>query len=298
MKRFLLILFLSFLAFQTEAQDLNARVQVLTPKIQSPNRKIVESLEKAMSDFLNTRKWSSDNFKAQERIDCNFIITITDWDGSSPNFVGEAQIQSSRPVFNSSYNSTILSINDKNFDFYYAEGQALDFSDQNYLSNLTSLLAFYANVIVGMDYDSFGKLGGSNYYSKAQNILNNAQVAPNLGWKAFEGLRNRFWLIENLNNKSFLPIREALYTYHRNGLDVMADNPNKGRQAILETLPNLERIDPLKQGSLLTQLFFTAKSEELVNILAENTRPEKLKAYEILSKLDPANNSKYEELKK
>lgn len=298
MKRFLLILFLSFLVFQTEAQDLNARVQVLTPKIQSPNRKIVESLEKAMSDFLNTRKWSSDNFKAQERIDCNFIITITDWDGSSPNFVGEAQIQSSRPVFNSSYNSTILSINDKNFDFYYAEGQALDFSDQNYLSNLTSLLAFYANVIVGMDYDSFGKLDGSNYYSKAQNILNNAQVAPNLGWKAFEGLRNRFWLIENLNNKSFLPIREALYTYHRNGLDVMADNPNKGRQAILETLPNLERIDPLKQGSLLTQLFFTAKSEELVNILAENTRPEKLKAYEILSKLDPANNSKYEELKK
>lgn len=298
MKRFLLILFLSFLAFQTDAQDLNARVQVLTPKIQSPNRKIVESLEKAMSDFLNTRKWSSDNFKAQERIDCNFVITITDWDGSSPNFVGEAQIQSSRPVFNSSYNSTILSINDKNFDFYYAEGQALDFSDQNYLSNLSSLLAFYANVIVGMDYDSFGRLGGTNYYTKAQTILNNAQVAPNLGWKAFEGLRNRYWLIENLNNKSFLPIREALYTYHRNGLDMMADNPSKGRQAIIETLPSLERIDPLKQGSLLTQLFFTAKSEELVNVLAEANRPEKVKAYEILSKLDPANTSKYEELKK
>lgn len=298
MKRFLLILFLSFLAFQTDAQDLNARVQVLTPKIQSPNRKIVESLEKAMSDFLNTRKWSSDNFKAQERIDCNFVITITDWDGSSPNFVGEAQIQSSRPVFNSSYNSTILSINDKNFDFYYAEGQALDFSDQNYLSNLSSLLAFYANVIVGMDYDSFGRLGGTNYYTKSQTILNNAQVAPNLGWKAFEGLRNRYWLIENLNNKSFLPIREALYTYHRNGLDMMADNPSKGRQAIIETLPSLERIDPLKQGSLLTQLFFTAKSEELVNVLAEANRPEKVKAYEILSKLDPANTSKYEELKK
>lgn len=298
MKRILLLLFLGLVVIQTQAQDLNARVQILTPKVQSPNRRIVESLEKTMSDFLNTRKWSNDSFKPQERIDCNFIITITEWDGSSPNFMGEAQIQSSRPVFNSSYNSTILSINDKNFDFYYAEGQALDFSDQNYIANLSSLLAFYANVIVGMDYDSFGRLGGSNYYNKAQNILNNAQVAPNLGWKAFEGLRNRFWLIENLNNKSFLPIREALYTYHRNGLDVMADNPNKGRQAILETLPNLERIDPLKQGSLLTQLFFTAKSEELVNILAESNRPEKLKAYEILSKLDPANNSKYEELKK
>ncbi len=298
MKGLLLIVFLGLAICNVQAQDLNARVQILTPKIQSPNRKIVESLEKAMSDFLNGRKWSPDAFRAQERMDCNFVITITEWDGTSPNFMAEAQIQSSRPVFNSSYNSTLLNINDKNFDFYYAEGQALDFSEQNYLSNLSSLLAFYANVIVGMDYDAFGRLGGSTFYAKAQTILENAQAAPNLGWKAFEGLRNRYWLIENLNNKSFLPIREALYSYHRKGLDVMADNPSKGRQAILEVLPELEKLDPLKQGSMLTQLFFTAKSEELVNVLAEANRQEKLRAFDILSKLDPANTSKYEELKK
>jgi hypothetical protein len=189
-------------------------------------------------------------------------------------------------------------LSDKNFDFYYAEGQAIDFSDQNYISNLSSLLAFYANVIVGMDYDSFSKMGGTPYYAKAQNILNNAQNSANIGWKAFEGLRNRFWLIENLNNKSFLPIREALYTYHRNGLDEMADNPTKGQKSIVELLPEFEKLDQLKQGAMLTQLFFTAKSDELVDVLQNASAQGKMQAYQILSKIDPTNAAKYEGLKK
>jgi hypothetical protein len=283
---------------QVHAQDLNARVQILSPKIQSANKRVLDVLQTTISNFLNSRKWSSDEFKPQERIDCTWIITITDWDGSSPNFKAEAQLLASRPVYNTAYNSTLINITDKDFDFYYAEGQAVEFSEQNYSGNLSSLLAFYANVVVGLDYDSFSKLGGTPYFIKAQNIVSNAQNASYLGWKGFENLRNRYWLIENLNNKSFLPIREGYYTYHRLGLDELAENPSTGRNTVLNLLPELQKADRLKQGAMLTQLFFTAKADELVNTLLGATNSDKVKAYQLLIQLDPANASKYEALKK
>ncbi|MEY3677903.1 MAG: hypothetical protein RI924_44 [Bacteroidota bacterium] len=296
--RLFLLLILCGLSTSLMGQDLNTRVQVLSPKIQSANKRILEGLETAMVDFMNGRKWSNDVIKPQERIDCNLVINITEWDGSSPNFKAEAQLQLSRPVYNSSYNSTLLNLSDPYFDFYYAEGQAIDFSDQNYLSNLSSLLAFYANIVVGLDNDSFNRLGGNPYFTKAQNILNNAQNSPNLGWKAFEGLRNRFWLIENLNNKSFIPLREAFYVYHRYGLDELSDNPSKARKAMVEVLPELEKLDQQKQGAMLTQLFFTAKADELINILKNAPSADRMKAAQILMKLDPTNSAKYESLKK
>jgi hypothetical protein len=283
---------------QVHAQDLNARVQILSPKIQSANKRVLDVLQTTISDFLNGRKWSTDELKPQERIDCTWIITITDWDGSSPNFKAEAQLLSSRPVYNTAYNSTLLNITDKDFDFYYTEGQAVEFTEQNYAGNLSSLLAFYANVLVGLDYDSFSKLGGTPYFVKAQNIVNNAQNAAYKGWKGFENLRNRYWLIENLNNKSFLPIREGYYTYHRLGLDELAENPITARNAVLNLLPELQKADRLKQGAMLTQLFFTAKADELVNTLLGATPSDKVKAYQLLIQLDPANASKYEALKK
>ncbi|MFM6954613.1 MAG: DUF4835 family protein [Sphingobacteriaceae bacterium] len=283
---------------QVHAQDLNARVQILSPKIQSANKRVLEVLQTTISDFLNGRKWSLDGFKPQERIDCTWIITITDWDGSSPNFKAEAQLLSSRPVYNTAYNSTILNITDKEFDFYYTEGQALEFTEQSYTGNLSSLLAFYANVLVGLDYDSFSKLGGTPYFTKAQNIVSNAQNANYKGWKGFESLRNRYWLSENLSNKSFLPIREGYYTYHRLGLDELAENPTTGRDALLNLLPELQKADQLKQGAMLTQVFFTAKADELVNTLLGANASDKVKAYQLLVQLDPANSSKYEALKK
>lgn len=283
---------------QLHAQDLNARVQILSPKIQSANKRVLDVLQTTISDFLNSRKWSTDEFKPQERIDCTLIITITDWDGSSPNFKAEAQLLASRPVYNTAYNSTLINITDKEFDFYYAEGQAVEFTEQNYSGNLSSLLAFYAYVVLGLDYDSFSKLGGTPYFIKAQNIVSNAQNASYIGWKGFENLRNRYWLIENLNNKSFLPIREGYYTYHRLGLDELAENPITGRNAVLNLLPKLQDADRLKQGAMLTQLFFTAKADELVNTLLGATPSDKVKAYQLLIQLDPANASKYEALKK
>ena len=295
--RFIAVIMFSLLCFSVKAQDLNARVQLLSPQVQNTNKRALDILETAIRDFLNGRKWSTDNFLAQERIDCNFVINITEWDGSS-NFKAEAQIQSSRPVFGTAYNTTVLNISDKDFNFTYTEGQALDYSDQNYINNLSSLLAYYAYIIVGIDYDTFSKMAGATYFAKAQNVVNNAQNAAFAGWKAFESMRNRYWLAENLTNKAFLPIREVLYEYHRNGLDLMAENQSKGRKYIYNLLPQLQKLDKQKQGSMLNQVFFTAKADELVNLMSQVSPQERIRSYNILSEVDPSNITKYEQLKK
>lgn len=279
-----------------QAQELNARVQILSPQIQNTNKRVLDVLETSIRDFLNTRRWSPDNFQAQERIDCNFVINITEWDGGA-NFRADAQIQSTRPVYGTTFNSTVFNYSDKEFSFNYTEGQPLDFSDQNYISNLSSLLAFYANIIVGLDYDTFSKYGGSPLFAKAQTIVNNAQNAAFPGWKAFENLRNRYWLAENLTNKAYNPIREVLYNYHRHGLDIMYDNQAKGRKEIMSLLPQLQKIDKQKQGSMLSQIFFTSKADELVNLLSQSDPRDKMNAYNILTILDPPNVTKYEVLK-
>lgn len=295
--KYLVLFCLLIITQSVHSQDLNARIQILAPQLANSNKRLLDILETSIKDFLNNKRWSTDALQPQERIDCNFVITITEWDGSS-NFKAEAQIQSNRPVFNSSYSSTLLNISDREFSFTYSESQPLDFSEQNYLNNLSSLLAFYAYIITGMDYDTFSKFGGTPYFQKAQTVLNNAQASPNGGWKAFENLRNRFWLIENLTNKSFNPLRESLYIYHREGLDVMAENQAKGRKAILSVIPQLQKIDKQKQGSILNQIFFTAKVDEIINILGKADLQDKLKAFTALSQIDPANSLKYEALKK
>ncbi|MFC5282896.1 DUF4835 family protein [Pedobacter alpinus] len=296
MKKIILVV-LCFFSLQTYAQDLNVRVQILSPQIQNTNKRPLEALQIAITEFINNRKWTNFELKSQERIDCNLVITVKNWDGGS-NYQCEAQLLSSRPIYGTTFNSSVLSLNDKNFDFNYTEGQPLDFSDQNYLNNLSSLLAFYAYVIVGLDSDTFSKLGGTDYYTKAQTVLNNAQNASFPGWKAFENLRNRYWLIENLNNKSFLPIREILYSYHRLGLDVMSEDLNKGRKNIGDALPKLADLDKQKQGSMLNQVFFSAKADEIINIFSKGNPMERAKIYNLMVDADPANTSKYEELKK
>jgi hypothetical protein len=296
-KRITFIYLVVITAFSVSGQDLNAHVQILSPLIQSSNKRVLDGLETVIRDFLNDKKWSTDKFQSQERIECNLILNITSWDGSS-NFKGEAQIQSSRPIYGTTYNSTILNLSDKDFNFSYSEGQPLDYSDQNFINNLSSLLAYYAYIIVGMDYDTFSKSGGTPYYAKAQNVVNNAQNSSFSGWKAFEGLRNRYWLSENLTNNAYISIRETLYEYHRNGLDIMYDNPLKGIKQIASLLPELKKIDKQKQGSMLNQVFFTAKADELVNILGQADPLERIRAYNILAEVDPSNIGKYEALKR
>ncbi len=296
MKSILIVLIVFLVHVSANAQDLNARVTILSPKVQNTNKRPLEVLEIAIRDFLNNRKWTVNQLKPNERIDCSFVLNLSEWDGSS-SYKAEAQIISSRPVFGTSYNSTILSVSDKNFDFNYTEGQPLEFSDQNFDNNLSSILAFYAYIIIGLDNDTFSKMAGSGYYTKAQAVLNYSQNAPFTGWKAFENLRNRYWLIENLTNKSFNPLREILYTYHRDGLDQMNENINKARKTIANSLPDLMDLDKQKQGSPLNQVFYTAKSDEIINIFSKSDPQEKMKIYNLMVSVDPANQAKYETLK-
>ncbi|HWZ16764.1 MAG TPA: DUF4835 family protein [Mucilaginibacter sp.] len=297
MKTFGLYILLTCLCAVAAGQDLNARVQIVSPKIQSTNKRVFQTLETAMKDFLNGRKWSADAILPQERIDCNFVLNITAWDGSS-NFSGELQVQSSRPVFNSSYTSTLININDKDIDFTYTEGQTIDYTDQNYQSNLSSIMAFYAYIIVGMDYDTFSRYGGSQYFLAAQTVVTNAQTGGSKGWKAFDGTINRYWLSENLTNSLYQPLRSIVYDYHRQGLDVMADNPGKGRKVISALLPLLTQVDRQRLGAMFPLVFFTAKSDELVSIFNKAASQERLQAMNILSQVDPANGLKYQALQR
>jgi len=294
--KLILFIFLFLVSISGFSQDLNARVQILSPQIQNSNKRALDVLEQAITEFLNNRKWSEAQLQPNERIDCNVVITVKEWDGSS-SFKAEAQIISTRPIFGSNYNSTVLSLNDKNFDFSYSEGQTLDYSDQNYINNLSSLLAYYAYTIVGLDADTFSKLGGTNYFNKAQTVLNNAQNTSYMGWKAYENTRNRYWMIENLNNKSYAPLREILYSYHRQGLDLLSDNPSKGRKNIADALPALSTLDKQKQGAMFNQVFFLAKADEIISIFSKSDPMERSKIYNILADADPANISKYELLK-
>jgi hypothetical protein len=291
------LLMLSLCCSVCLAQDLNARVQVITPKMQTTNKRIFQSLETAMKDFLNGRKWSVDAITPQERIDCNFVLNITNWDGGN-NFSGELQVQSTRPVYNASYNTTLLNINDRDFDFTYIEGQTIDYNDRNFTTNLSSVMAFYAYIIIGMDYDSFSKFGGTPYFASAQNIVTIAQTASNKGWKAFDSNLNRYWLAENVNNKLYVPLRSFFFDYHRNGLDLMADNPAKGRKVISAILPALIQLDRQKVGAMLPTIFFTAKSDELTSIYSNAPTAERLQAMNVLMQADPANGTKYQSLRR
>ncbi|MBE5322219.1 DUF4835 family protein [Pedobacter sp. MR2016-19] len=279
-----------------QAQELNARVTLLAPQVSNISKPTLDALQKTIRDFLNNNKFSNESYKPQERIDCSFIITINSWDGGS-GYTAEAQIQSSRPVFNSSYNSTLLNMSDKNFDFNFNDGATIDFSDQNYISNISALLTYYAYTIIGMDKDSFSKMGGTPFYKKAQNIINLAQASGNTGWRAADGLRNRFWFNENVLNPIFAELRNFIYSYHLSGLDQLSDN-DKGLTQIVAALPALQQMDKQKLGSIFPNVYFATKAEEVTNVLSKLNGQERMKAYNMLAEIDPANIGKYEGLKK
>jgi hypothetical protein len=286
------------LVTKLNAQELNARVQILAPTVPNIDKRNLDVLQKNLREFLNNNKWSNETYAPQERIECNFVITISEWDGNSA-YKAEAQIQSSRPVYGSSYNTTLLNLNDKNFDFNFTEGQSLDFSDQNYISNISSLLGFYAYTIIGLDKDSFSALGGTFFHKKALTLLNNAQVSGNSGWKAFDGLRNRYWLNENLLNKGFEELRVFIYDYHYNGLDKLQDNAGRGVKKMISLIAGLKQMDKQKLGSIFPNFYFASKADEVVNVFSIPTGDptDRIKAYNLLVEVDPANINKYEGLK-
>jgi len=298
MKKTFTLIILSLLLFSAVgAQELNVRVQVLAPAVPNINKKNIDLIQNTIRDYLNNNKWTTESYLPQERIEANLVVTITAWDGSSA-YKAEAQIQTSRPIYGSSYNSTILNLSDKDFDFAYNEGQPIDFSDQNYLTNLGSLLSYYAYTIIGLDKDSFSKLGGTPYFLKAQNILNLAQASGNSGWKAFDGLRNRYWFNENVLNRTFQELRIFIYAYHMQTLDRMQQDPVKAAKGMLSILTDLKQMDKQKLGSIFPNVYFATKADEMANVLLLTSPQEKTDAYNLLSDIDPANIGKYDILKK
>lgn len=297
MKKTIGIFFLTLASLFAHAQELSTRVQILAPTINNANRRSLDVLQNTIRDFMNNNKWTTETYLPQEKIECNLVINITAWDGNA-NYTAEAQIQSSRPVYGSSYSTTLLNMSDKDFSFNFTEGQALDFSEQNFLNNLSSLLGFYAYTIIGLDKDSFVKQGGTPYYQKALNLVNVAQTAGAKGWRPVDGLRNRYWLNENLLSNSFKGLRTFIYEYHLNGLDKLQENASAGTKNILSSLSDLKQTDQQKLGSIFPNVYFAAKAEEITNVLSLANPQDKMKAYNLLIEIDPPNSGKYDGLTK
>lgn len=292
-RSFLSILIFFFCMNSLFAQELNCQVSVLTPQIQASDKTIYDKLQTDLREFMNNRKWTNDEFLNQERIECSMVITISER-VSTDEFTATIQVSSRRPVYHSSYNSTMFNHQDKDFSFRYVQDQTIEFDEGNIRSNLTAVLAYYAYIILGFDYDSFSPLGGSPYFTKAQDIANNAQNLPERGWKAFESSRNRYWAVENIQNISFRPLREAIYTYHRLALDKFEENFTDARGVMTESLKSLRQVYQDKPNSFLMQIFFTAKADEIVNIYTAAQQSEKTDLVPILSQIDPANALKYQ----
>ncbi|MGI9542254.1 MAG: DUF4835 family protein [Cyclobacteriaceae bacterium] len=295
MRNLLALIFSLVLFTPLLGQELNCNVVVnVGPAVETTERRIFQDMETAFYQFLNNTEWTSDVFKNQERINCNLVITIEKMPAVG-NFTASVQVQASRPIYGTDYESIILNFADRDWQFQYNESQPLQYNDNAFTNNITSILAFYVYVILGFDYDSFSNLGGTEYFENARQVVNNAQQSNRKGWSQFEGnTRNRFWLAENLNNQQLTPVREAIYTYHRKGLDVFSQDKDQGRQEILTSLKRLEQANQRKPNSILIITFFDAKKDEMINIFSEGNIQVRREAFNILSQLDPSNTDEYE----
>lgn len=297
MKSRLLIVFILIgsLSYQAASQDLNATVRVLTNELSNPDRILVADFQQAVFNFLNNKKWSDDKIQINEKVDCTFVINLRSQQIDA--FTATVEIQSSRTVYGSSYNSVLFRHMD-NWDFKYSLFLPLDFQESAYSSQLTSLLAFYANIILGLDYDSYSQDGGLNYYRKAKNIKDLAM--NEFGWSIRDGKNNfnRWFLIENLMDERYKTIHTAFYLYHIKGMDVMYKDMDKGRASIIDGLTELKKIYNIYPNSFTLFLFFEAKSKELIKIFTKATPSLKNRAYELLIQLNPYYRNKYDEMMK
>jgi len=293
MKKYLLITGLIFtFVWSTKSQELRCNISVSADRITAANRNIFMTMQSDLYEFMSNRKWTDHAYTMEERIECNIFIQLTE-QVSADEFKGSVQVQLKRPVFNSTYETTILNIKDNDFQCKYVEFQPLEFNETSNRDNLTNIMAFYAYIILGFDYDTFSPQGGTAYFQKAQAIINNCQNAREKGWKAYESERNRYWLVENILNRSYSGMRDCMYNYHRTGLDIMADKAEEGRATIAESLRLVQQVFRRKPSTYILQVFFDAKSDELVNIFSKSYPDERNRVMAILTEVDPSNGTKY-----
>lgn len=275
------------------AQELNCQISVISPQIANVESSIFESLEDAIQEFVNGRRWTNDDFRLEERIECTMQITISE--APSPtSFKGTLQVQSSRPVYNSDYKTPVLLVNDGDFEFIWDGSSTIQFSLDQHRDNLSSVLAYYAYMIIGMDYDSMALEGGTEHYLKAQTIVANAQSAGNLGWKASQGQQNRYWLVENMLSQTFRPVRNCLYNYHRLGLDRLYDDLERGRLTMADALIEMRNTHRIRPSSYNLQLFFLAKVDEILKVFGPAPEAERARLLPVLKQMDPGNINKYD----
>jgi hypothetical protein len=284
-------------ASAVKAQELQATVNVNFSKIGGADQQLYQAMQTSIMEFLNTRKWTEDIFQQQERIVCNITILLEERI-SANQFKATVQIQSTRPVYNSGYNAVMLNHTDPDWVFEYVEFQPLEFNDNSFLNNLSSLLAFYAFTIIGLDYDSFSLLGGTEFHQRAQQVVVNAQNAIEPGWRQNQNLRNRYWLNENLLNSAFKPFRESLYFYHRLGLDIMhrSENMIEARRQITIALTKMHNVHKSKPGSMLQQVYLNGKLTEIIGVFSKATPAEKSNVLTMLSEIDPPNILQYQKI--
>jgi len=294
-KIIILFLIVFFSGITVRAQELNCNFQVNSSQIIGSDKSIFEVMQTKLSEFVNSRKWTNHNYQIHERIECTMLINITERVNPT-SFKATIQIQSRRPVFNSSYSTTLINHIDKDFDFNFNEFEQLEYSENSYVSNLTSVVSFYVYMILAMDYESFSKNGGSPYLTKAQTIVTNAQGSGSSGWKAFEDTKNRYWLVENLLKPNYAVFREAMYNYHRLGFDVMSADVSKGRAVVSASIKSLEKVYTYDMNSFQLQFFFNAKADEIVELFKEAPQSEKSEIVPILNKINPANSNVYEKI--
>ena len=305
MKKTLSFVFVLFVLVQASgAQELQARFSVVANQVSTQvDKKVFQTLQTALTNFVNNRKWSNDVFQTQEKIKCNFLLNIDEYVGNNV-FKGSLTVQAARPVYNTSYESPLINFQDPDVQFKYVEFQPIEFNENRIqgsdplVANITAVIAFYVNLIMGMDYDSFSPRGGDPFFQKAQYIVNNAPETGQItGWKAFDGLRNRFKLIQGLIDSRFTLMHDAIYAYYRKGLDQFYENEANGRKGILDALNYMNTVNIENPNSMVIQFFFQGKSGELVKIFSKADNDMRTRARDFLVKLDLTNASAYKDLR-
>ncbi|PKH51508.1 DUF4835 domain-containing protein [Tenacibaculum sp. Bg11-29] len=296
MRNFFFFLFITLSVFTMQSQELNAFVTINTDKVQSSNKQVYETLEKSLTEFINEKQWTNKNYKQQERINCAFTIIVNEQSGN--NFNATIQVQSTRPVYNSSYATPVLNINDTNFNFSYSEFAPLIFNPNNYESNLVSTIAFYVYTILGVDADTFALKSGTNYFKKAENVMLQAQSSGETGWQNQVGKQNRFALIDNLLSSKFNPLRTIFYEYHRKGFDNFSENKETAKQTIQDNVIALDKLHNITIGNYMIRVFLDAKGDEISNVFSDG-KPAKStqKMLSVLSKIAPTYKDKWKKIK-
>lgn len=304
LKKVTLFAVMVFLLQPARSQELQAKLTVLTSKISTNvDKKIFQTLQTALVNFINNRKWTKDAFQTNEKIQCNFLLNVEQELGSNM-YKGSLTVQAARPVFNSAYDSPLINFIDENVVFRYQEFQPVEFNENRVqgndptVANLPAVLAYYINIILGLDYGSFSLRGGDAYFQKAWNIVNNAPENRDItGWRSYESQRNRYWLAENLNNNRYALIHDAIYSYYRSGMDLFYENEDEARNGILNSLNFLNTLNTENPNSMILQFFLQGKSTELIKVFSRADKDKKTRAADILAKIDITNGNAYKELR-